>query len=205
MSRAWIVLLAGAAIALGAALELHVATVSAAAPATAKIPTRLMLTVPASVGMGEEIAIEARFTTADGRPVPGAVLTLSQVGAVGQRAMGRATTDEKGAASFFHNEFTLAALSLRVAFAGDAQYGPATADADLEITGIEVPPAVPMSHTPSPLVKAVLFSVLGSVWATYLFAVSYIFRITREGRDTKEGQTARTADRRPLRQKEGVR
>ncbi len=118
-------------------------------------------------------------------------ITLFQVGAVGQRPMGRATTDEKGAASFLHHEYTLAHLSLRVAFPGDARLGPSQAEADVEITGIEVPPAVVMSHTPSPFVKVVLFSVLGTVWITYAFAGSCILRIVRDGRRAKGGGFAR--------------
>jgi len=139
----------------------------------------------------EDITIDAQLVTVDERPVPGAVLTLSQVGVVGQRVMQRVKTDEKGAASFLHNEFTLAHLAVRVAFAGDAQFASAAADAEIAIAGVEVPPAVPMSHAPGLVVKAALFSVLGAVWITYLFAASCIVRVVRDGRGAKGGETLR--------------
>ncbi len=180
MNRAWII-----AVLTATALTLLAARASAATP------THLSVTLPESVGMGEDIAIEARLTTSDGQPVAGATLTLFQVGAVGQRPMGQATTDEKGVASFLHHEFTLAHLSLRVGFPGDPRLGPSRAEADVTITGVEVPPSVTMSHTPSPLVKAVLFSVLGAVWLTYTFAGSCILRVFRDGRGTKGGAFAR--------------
>ncbi len=170
---------------VGAALTLSAGRTSAATP------TRLTLVVPPSVGIGEEITVEARLVTPDGKPAAGASLTLYQVGAVGQRIMARATTDEKGAAQFLHSEFTVADLSLRVAFAGDGRYGPAAADADIAITGVEVPPAVSMSHTPGPLVKGALFSILGAVWITYGFAASCIVRVIRQGRSTAAGQGRR--------------
>ncbi len=179
MRRIWIVALAGASLLLWVP------------PADAATPTRLVLTTPSSVGVGEDITIDAQLVTVDGRPVPGAVLTLSQVGVVGQRVMQRVKTDEKGAASFLHNEFTLAHLAVRVAFAGDAQFASAAADAEIAIAGVEVPPAVPMSHAPGLVVKAALFSVLGAVWITYLFAASCIVRVVRDGRGAKGGETLR--------------
>ncbi len=180
MNRAWII-----AVLAAATLTLPAARASAATP------THLTVTLPQSVGLGEDIVIEARLTAADGQPVAGAVLTLFQAGAVGQRSMGQATTDERGVASFLHHEFTLAHLSLRVGFPGDTRLGPSRAEAGVAITGVEVPPSVTMSHTPSPLVKAILFSVLGAVWMTYAFAASCTLRIIREDRGAKGGGLAR--------------
>lgn len=147
--------------------------------AVAATPTRLTITAPPTAGMGEDITVEARLSAADGQLLAGATLDLFQVGAVGERVLARVTTDEKGEASFVHNEFTVAHLALRVRFAGDAQHGPAMAQAHLEIFGIEVLPAVVMAHTPSPLVKGVLFSLLGAVWLTYAFAGLCVLRIVR--------------------------
>ncbi len=159
--------------------------------ATAALPTHLSVTGPSTVGLGEEISVEARLTTADDRPIAGAVLTLFQVGAVGQRAMSTATTDAQGVAWFLHSEFTVAFLSLRAAYTGDAVHAPASADLTVEITGIEVAPAVVMPHSPSLPVKAVLFLLLGIVWLTYAFAASSILRIVREGGTRRGGETAR--------------
>ena len=159
--------------------------------ATAAVSTRLSVTGPSTVGLGEEISVEARLTTADDRPIAGAVLTLFQVGAVGQRAMSTATTDAQGVAWFLHNEFTVAYLSLRVAYAGDAVRVPESADLSVEVTGIEVTPAVVMPHTPSLPVKTVFFLLLGTVWLTYAFAASSILRIVREGGPRRGGETAR--------------
>ncbi len=179
MSRVWIIAAAGAVLAIWSV------------QASAAAPTRLSVTAPASTGMGEEITVEARLTTGEGQPVAGAALTLSQVGIVGQRTMARATTDEQGLASFLHAEFTLAALSLRVAFAGNAGLSPSHADLEVEITGIAVPPAVAMGHAPGPLAKMVLFAVLGSVWLTYAFAASFIVRIRRDSEKTGREPYAR--------------
>jgi hypothetical protein len=152
-----------------------------ALPAGAVVPTRITLSAPAFVEIGEDISIEARLTTLDGLPLTGRTLTLYQVGAVGQRVMARETTDEKGVAWFLHNEFTVPFLALRVVFAGDGQYGSSQADVRVEVRGIKVPPSVPMSHSPSPLTKAVLFTILGAVWLTYAYAGTCIVRIIREG------------------------
>lgn len=160
-------------------------------PARAATPTRLTLTAPSAVKAREDISIHARLTTDGGRPVPGVIVTLYQVGAVGRHSMGRATTDAKGLASFLHQESTVAYLSLQVVFTGDSRWGSSQAKAEVEITGIEIPPAVVMAHTASPLVKGVVFLVLGSVWATYLFAGSSIVRILRAGRDEKGSGTVR--------------
>jgi 5-hydroxyisourate hydrolase-like protein (transthyretin family) len=165
---------------VGAALTVFAGRTSAAAP------TRLTLTVPPSVGLGEEITVEARLVSADGKPAAGASLTLYQVGAVGQRAMAKATTDEKGAAAFRHAEYTVADLTFRVDFVGSAEYGASHADADVHVTGIDVPPSVGMAHTPSLLVKGVLVSVLGGVWLTYLYAASHVLRLMREKPDARE-------------------
>ncbi len=156
------------------ALAAHVGLAASVAP------TSLTITAPPSVGMGEDITVEARLSTAIGEPLARVPLSLSQVGAVGEREMAQATTDEKGVASFLHTEFTIAHLLLRVRFAGDAKHGPSAATTRVEISGIDVPPAVVMVDTPSPLVKAVLFSILGAVWLTYTFAGSCIIRIVRQ-------------------------
>ncbi len=159
--------------------------------AAAALPTRLTVTGPSTVGLAEEISLEARLMTADGRPIEGAALTLFQVGAVGQRAMSTTTTDAQGVAWFLHSEFTVAYMSLRVVYAGDAVHTPASADLAAEVTGIEVAPAVVMRHAPSPLVKTVLFLLLGTVWLTYAFAASSILRIVREGGTRRGGETVR--------------
>lgn len=152
---------------------------------SAAAPTNLAVTAPPTVGVGEDFTVEAMLRTADGRPLAGAPLTLFQVGAVGERSMAQATTDEKGMAYYNHSEFTVAHLSLRVRFAGNAEHAPAAAQTDVEISGIDVPPAVAMAHTPGPLVKTVLFSILGAVWLTYVFAGSCIVRIVRHSSESK--------------------
>ncbi len=159
--------------------------------ATAAAPTRLSVSRPPIVGLGEEISLEAHLTAADGRPIAGAVLTLLQVGAVGQRVMTTATTDAQGVAWFSHNEFTVTPLSLRIVYAGDSTQAPAGVDLTVEVTGIEVPPAVVMPHAPTLLVRSVLFLLLGTVWLTYAFAASSILRIVREGRTRQGGETVR--------------
>jgi len=56
------------------------AVAALAAAAQAAVPTHLTVNAPASVGLGEEIILEARLATADGQPVAGARLELRQVG-----------------------------------------------------------------------------------------------------------------------------
>lgn len=153
---------------------------SVAAAEAAGIPTALTMTAPSAVDLGEELVVEARLTTADGHPVAGVPLTLRQVGAVGERTMAEATTDAGGAASFVHREYTVAALTLKVAFAGNTSYGPSQAEVTVAIAGVEAKPAVVMSHAPGPLTKGILFGLLGSVWLTYLFAASRVVRVARD-------------------------
>lgn len=186
MKNARIVILAAAVLGCAATAAL------AATQAGAAMPTRLGLAAPRSVEVGEDLTIEARLTTGNGRPVPGATVRLFQVGAVGQRVMAEATTDDNGAVSFLHQEYTLASIVLRVAFAGNTRLAPSQADAEVEVTGIEVSPAVTMSHAPGPLAKGVLFLVLGSVWATYVFAGACVFRIIRDAREAKRGGRSHT-------------
>ncbi len=161
--------------------------------ASAAAPTTLSITAPSSVGAGEDIAVEATLRTAGGESLAGVPLTLFQVGAVGEREMARATTNEKGVAVFRHTESTVADLSLRVRFGGDAKHAPAAAEARVEISGLDTPSAVVMPHTPSPLVKTVLFTILGGVWLTYAFAGSCIIRIFRHGDRGKGLGAARAA------------
>lgn len=164
-------------------------------PAYGATATRLLLTAPGAVGMGEEIVIGARLTTVDGQAVAGAVLTLYQVGAVGQRKIDAATANENGVASFAHSELAVAQLTLRVVFAGSAQHGASQADAQVEITDIEIPPAIVMAHAPGSLTKGILFSILGAVWLTYLFAASCVLRIIRSSGEIQPAHLRRMAER----------
>ncbi len=159
-----------------------------AGPAQAAVPTRISVSAPAAVDLGEEIVLDATLLTADGQPVAGERLELRQVGAVGERTMAGAATDARGRASFTHREFMVAALTLRVAFAGTSAYEPSRADVQVSISGIEPQPAVMMSHTPGPLVKGTLFFVLGSVWLTYIYAASRVIRVRL---DTQKGGRSR--------------
>ena len=77
------------------------------------------------------------------------------------------------------------ALTLRVAFHGSPSYGPSRADTLVAISGVEVAPTLVMSHAPSPLVKGILFSLLGSIWLTYVYAAS---RVALVARDTRPGR-----------------
>lgn len=148
-----------------------------AASAQAASPTRLTLSAPEAVGLGEEIFVEATLVTGDGQAVAGERLEFRQVGVVGERVIAEAATDARGQALFIHREFMVPALTLRVAYAGTPAHGPSQADVQVAVDGIEPQPAVVMSHTPSPLVKATLSLVLGSVWLTYIYAASRVIRV----------------------------
>lgn len=157
-----------------------VALSALAGAAAAAVPTRVALTAPTSVDLGEEILLEARLVTADGQPVADAPLELRQVGAVGERVMAQSTTDADGTATFVHREYSVASLALRVAFAGGPAASASHADVLITINGVEPKPAVVMSHAPSLLVKGILFSLLGTIWFTYIYAVSRVVRVARE-------------------------
>ncbi|MBI4280446.1 MAG: polysulfide reductase NrfD [Armatimonadetes bacterium] len=189
IGRPLVILLAAGALAAGAA-RASAASAPVAPGEQAKMPTRLTVSAPTSVEMGEDLMVEARLTTADGQPLAGAAVILFQVGAVGERVMARAATDEKGMASFRHNEYTIPHITLRVTFAGDARHAPARGGAEVEITGVKVPPSVSMRHTPGPLTRAAIFLVLGGVWLTYAYAGSFILRIARSERVGKGGASA---------------
>ena len=162
-----------------------------AASAEAAVPTRVTLTAPSAVELGEDIQLDARLLTADGRPVPGAALELRQVGAVGERMIAQATTDAQGSASFVHREYTVPALNLRVAFPGNPAQAAAHADVSVSISGIEVEPSVVMAHSPGPLIKGTLFLLLGSVWLTYVYAASRVACLAFDDRKTSEGGRSR--------------
>lgn len=169
-----------------AGLTVAVLGVLVGSAAAAAVPTRLTLTAPSSVELGEEILLEARLVTADGQPVAGASLELRQVGAVGERMMAQATTDADGAAMFVHREYSVAALALRVAFPGSPAASSSHADTLVGISGVEPKPAVIMAHAPSPLVKGTLFVLLGTIWLTYIYAAS---RVVHVARDTQGGRS----------------
>ena len=149
--------------------------------AVAAVPTRVTLTSPSSVETGEEIPLKARLLTDGGRPVGGVRLELRQVGAVGERVMAEATTDGTGVATFVHREYTIPALTLRIVFRGNASFAEAQADRRVVVNGLGAQPAVVMSHTPSPLVKGTLFSLLATVWLTYLYSASRVAYLALAG------------------------
>lgn len=162
-----------------------------AASAETAAPTQVTLTAPPAVELGEEIQLDARLLTADGRPVPGAALQLLQVGAVGVRMIAQATTDAQGSASFVHREYTVPALTLRVAFPGSPVQAAAHADVSVTVSGVEVKPSVVMIHSPGLAVKTTLFLLLGGVWLTYMYAASRVARVALEGRTIPKGGRAR--------------
>lgn len=153
--------------------------------------TRLTLSAPQTVALGDEIELEARLLSGAGRPVPGAVLELRQVGAVGERVIAQETTDAQGTAFFVHREYTVPLLTLRVAFRGGAGQAAAYADAVVPVSGIELRPSVVMAHSPSPAIKGVLFLLLGSVWLTYIYAASRVARVALEDRKPTQGGRTR--------------
>ena len=167
------------------------AVFAASAEAAAPAATRLTLTGPATVELGEEIELEARLLTAGGAPLAGAVLELRQVGAVGERVIGEATTDAQGGAFLSHREYTVPVLTLRVAFRGTPAQAASHADFSVTVTGIEVEPSVVMTHSPGPAIKTTLFLLLGSVWLTYIYAASRVARVALEDRRIPEGGRSR--------------
>ena len=162
-----------------------------AASAEAASPTRVTLTAPSAVELGEEIELEARLLTAGGAPLAGAVLEIRQVGAVGERVIGEATTDAQGVAFLTHREYTVPVLTLRVAFRGTPAQAASHADVSVTVTGIEVEPSVVMTHSPGPAIKTTLFLLLGSVWLTYIYAASRVVRLAFDDRRTPEGGRSR--------------
>jgi len=160
---------------------------AAAAPA----PTRMTLTGPEVAELGDEIELEARLRTAGGAPIPEAVLEFRQVGAVGERVIGEVTTDAQGVAFLSHREYTVPALTLRVAFRGTPAQAASHADVSVAISGIEVEPSVVMTHSPGLAIKTTLFLLLGSVWLTYIYAASRVARVVFEDRRIPEGGRSR--------------
>lgn len=153
--------------------------------------TRVTLTGPESVGLGEEIGLEARLLTAAGAPIAGAVLELRQVGAVGERVITTSTTDAQGNAYLSHREYTVPWLTLRVAFRGTTLQAASSAEVSVTVNGIEVEPSVVMSHSPSVSIKTTLFLVLATVWLTYAYAASRAARVALEARRIPQGGRSR--------------
>ncbi len=173
------------------ALTLLALLTCAASTLAAPAATRVVLTGPQSVALGEEIGLEARLLTAAGAPVSGAALELRQVGAVGERFITTSTTDAQGNAYLSHREYTVPWLTLRVAFRGTAVQAPSHADLSVAVNGIEVPPSVVMSHSPAASIKTLLFLVLATVWLTYAYAASRAVRLALEARRTPQGGRSR--------------
>src|SRR3972149_351186 len=126
-----------------------------------------------------------------GAPLAGAVLELRQVGAVGERVIGEATTDAQGGAFLSHREYTVPVLTLRVAFRGTPAQAGSHADFRVTVTGIEVEPSVVMTHSPGPAIKTTLVLLLGRVWLTYIYAASRVARVALEDRRIPEGGRSR--------------
>ncbi|HET6948615.1 MAG TPA: hypothetical protein VFJ45_12465 [bacterium] len=153
--------------------------------------TRLTLSGPSAVELGEEIALEARLLTGGGAPIPGAVLELRQVGAVGERGLRQATTDAQGMALLTHREYSVPVLTLRATFAGTSALAPAHADLRVTVNGVRVPPSVAMAHRPGLAIKTALFLLLGTVWLTYLYAASRVARVALDARSPIQGGRVR--------------
>ena len=166
---------------------LTLAATTLAAPAA----TRVILTAPAAVELGEPIEIEARLLTSSGVPIAGAALELRQVGAVGERVIGQSTTDAQGTAFLSHREYMVPWLTLRVAFRGTALQAASYADVSVTVNGIEVEPSVVMSHSPGVSIKTALFLVLATVWLTYIYAASRAARVALEARRIPQGGRSR--------------
>jgi len=171
------------------ALMLLTGMVLAGTAVAAPAATRVTLTGPATVRLGEEIALEARLLTSAGAPVGGAVLELRQVGAVGERVITTSTTDAQGTAFLVHREYTVPLLTLRVAFRGSAVLAASHADLSVTVQGIEVEPSVIMAHSPGISIKIPLFLLLGSVWLTYIYAASRVARVALEARRPEGGRS----------------
>lgn len=173
------------------ALMLLVFVIVAAPASAAPAATRVTLTGPASVRLGEEIGLEVRLLTAEGAPIAGTRLELRQVGAVGERVITTGTTDAQGTAYLGHREYTVPQLTLRVAFRGTAVYSASHADISVTVTGIEAAPSVVMSHSPATSIKIPLFLVLATVWLTYVYAASRAVRVALEARRIPQGGRSR--------------
>ena len=132
------------ATALGLAFGVAASPVVAAEPTVAPIATRLLVTVPPDVTIGDSVTIKARLTTADGSAIPGARLSLA-IGSVEVRAT---RTDVDGLASLSIPSEKLrgaATLGLSVSFAGTRTYASSTVNSALVIQ----PAAITISTVPA--------------------------------------------------------
>jgi len=176
-----------------------------AAQAADPIATKVAFALPATARIGQQISVQARLTDAQGAPIPGALIKITEVreflGTSTRVLIADGTTDKTGTLTVSFDLRTEGAHEIRAGFAGDDRYAFSNSSATITVSGTEqlyvqdagvrVPglneaPSFGPSSESGPI--AALFprlsgwpiaAVLLIVWSLYLYVARLVMRISR--------------------------
>ncbi len=162
-----------------------------------KMNARLEILTPEEVNHGENLAITARLLNEDGSPINGVSVDFYQKTQFGELKIGTGITGKAGITSIEQTINSPAVVTIRAATDGDKVVS-AEATAKVIVKNwqpndLSDQPWAQQLTTPNPfivglplpvniVIVALIFTVLGSVWTTYLYVISRIFAIRKEGR-----------------------
>jgi hypothetical protein len=168
-------------------------------------PTAISLGAPTSATLGDTVTLQARLVDNQGAPIAKApvdfVVPLSFLNVDGDVVVARGVTNAEGLVATTWQVRSSGTLAISAKFPGDDQHGPATASAQLTVTGgqqlyvddqgVMVPflSAAPIPAlaslfprlTPWPLVLALII-----VWSLYGRVAFLLFRMVRQSAARKE-------------------
>lgn len=161
---------------------------AAVAPVWAAEPTRVVVTAPPEVSLGDTVTVRVAVTDGKGAPVAGATVTLLTPAtfgsASGEMKLGQATTDAAGRASIAYEARSEGQQTLIARFAGNRSYAPAEASQSFSVTG-----SAQLFHQEAGVKVPgigvwILAVLLSAFWSVYMVVMVLITRIAREGRET---------------------
>lgn len=149
-------------------------------------PVELRLTAPATAAIGDVVSVQVTIVDADGEPVAGARLLLSErVSFLDAKpesaAVAGATSDAAGVAVITFLARREGTRSLTVSYAGDAAHAPASVTIELPVAPggpvyhVELPSSIPGVN------RFLVIGVLVAVWGTMLIVALHVVGIAREG------------------------
>lgn len=149
-------------------------------------PVELRLAAPATAAIGDVVRLQVTIVDANGEPVAGARLLLSErVSFLDARpenaVVAGATSDAMGVAVITYVARREGTRSLTVNYAGDAVHAPASVAIELPVApGSAVYHVDPPSSIPG-VNRFLVIAVLVAVWGTMLVVALHVVGIAREG------------------------
>lgn len=158
-----------------------------AAPVWAAEPTRVQVTAPPEVSLGDTVTVRVAVTDGKGAPVAGAAVVLLSPATFGSASsemkLGQAVTDASGRASFSYEGRREGEQTLIARFSGNGSYAPAEASVALSVKG-----SAQLYHQEAGVKVPgigvwILVLLLSAFWSIYMVVMVHITLIARQGRE----------------------